>query len=61
MVGHAGSTAGSVHPDVTVTRSKAFDLPNISEAVHAGGDDCQPPCGAFWFPIVHVRALDATI
>jgi len=26
----------------------AFELPTISEAVHAGGDDRQPPSGAFW-------------
>jgi len=26
-----------------------FELPTISKAVHAGGDDYQPPCGAFWF------------
>jgi len=25
----------------------AFELPKIAEAVHAGGDDRQPPCGAF--------------
>jgi len=27
---------------------KAFELPKISEAVHAGGNDRQPPGGAFW-------------
>ena len=26
-----------------------FELPRISEAMHAGGDDRQPPCGAVWF------------
>jgi len=26
-----------------------FELPKIAKAVHAGGDDCQPPCRAFWF------------
>jgi len=26
----------------------AFELPTTSEAVRAGGDDRQPPCGAFW-------------
>jgi len=53
MVGHAGSTTGIVHADMTLTRksrsrSRAFELPKISEAVHAGGNDHQPSCGAFW-------------
>jgi len=26
----------------------AFELPKISESVHAGGDDRQPPLGAFY-------------
>jgi len=39
--------------DVSPIRGKgqchwAFELPKISEAVHAGRDDRQPPCGAFW-------------
>ena len=48
MVGRAGSPTGIVHVDVTLTRSWAFELPTIIEAVHAGGDDRQPPCGTFW-------------
>ena len=27
----------------------AFELTKISEAVHYGGNDRQPPCGALWF------------
>jgi len=56
MVGRAGSFTGIVHADMTLTPIQsqgqgAFELPTISEAVHAGGDDCQPPCRAFWFMI----------
>jgi len=47
MVGHAGSTTDIVHADMTLTRFKAFELPKISEAVHAGGDDCHPPLQGF--------------
>ena len=50
-VGHAGSTTGIVHADMTLTRSKVkvevFELPKISEGVHAGGDDRQSHSGAF--------------
>jgi len=55
MVRRAGSPAGIVHDDMTLTRSKvkvkghgAFQLPKISEAVH-GGNDRQSPCGVFWY------------
>jgi len=41
---------------MTLTRSQVkvkvtglFELPKIAEAMHARGDDRQPPCGAFWF------------
>ena len=35
-----------------MSRSRAFELLKISEAVHAGGDDHQPPCGAFWLTVI---------
>jgi len=62
MVGHARSTTGIVYADVALTRSKVKvkvtgELPTISEAVHAGGDNRQPPCGALWFPIVECRHM----
>jgi len=57
MVGRAGSATGTVHADVTLTRSKVkvkvTGLLNFrilaKPCMHAGGDDRQPPCGAFWF------------
>ena len=59
MFGHAGRTTGIVHADMTLTFPSpiqgqgqghgAFELTKISEAMHAGGDDREPPCGAFWF------------
>jgi len=49
MVGHAGSTTVTVNADMTLTRSKVkvkvtggFELPKISKAVHASGDNRQP-------------------
>ena len=60
MVGHAGSTTGIVHADMTLTPIQgqgqgngAFEVPKISEAVHAGGDHRRPPCGAFWLLYLH--------
>jgi len=60
MVGHAGSPTRVVYVDMTLTRSKVkvtglLSFPKIviviagrpQEAMHAGGDDRQPPCGAF--------------
>jgi len=56
MVGRAGSTKGTVYADVTFTRSnvkvKVTKLLNFwklaKPCMHAGGDDRQPPSGAFW-------------
>ena len=52
MVGYAGSPTRTVYVGVTLIRSKvkvnitgAFELPTISEAVHAGGDDRSPLAG----------------
>jgi len=52
MVGHAGTPTGTVHADVTLTRSNVkvkvtelFELPTISEAVHDGGNDRSPLSG----------------
>jgi len=50
MVGHAGSPTRTVYLDVILTQGHgAFELPTISEAVNAGGDDRSRLCGAFWF------------
>jgi len=60
MVGHAGSAVRIVYVDMTLTRSKVkvndTGLLKIviviarrpQEAVHAGGDDRQPRCEAFY-------------
>jgi len=45
MVGYPGSPTRDVYVDMTLTRSKALELPRISEAVHAGGDDRSPLAG----------------
>jgi len=47
MIGHASSPTGIVHADMTLTRSKVKVTEPLS--VHAGGEDRQLPCGAFWF------------
>jgi len=57
MVGRAASTAGTVHADMTLTESKVkvkvtgvFNFRKLAKScMHAGGDDRQPPSGAFWF------------
>ena len=55
MVEQVGSTAGTVHADMTLTRFKVkvTGLLNFQKlaklCMHAGGDDRQPPSGAFWF------------
>jgi len=56
MVGYAGNPTRTVYVGVTLTSTLdliqgqgqlvgAFELPTISEAVHAGGDDCSPLAG----------------
>ena len=52
MVGYAGSPTRTVYVSVTLAPSKvkvniswAFELPTISEAVYAGGDDRSPLAG----------------
>jgi len=50
MVGHTGSTTGIVHADLDPIQGQgqghgAFELPKISEAMHAGGDDRSPLAG----------------
>ena len=60
VVGRAGSTTGTVHADVTLTRSKVkvkvMGLLNFRKlakpCIHAGVDDCQPASVAFSFEIV---------
>jgi len=58
MAGHAGSPTDIVHADNDLDPTqgeghgqghRTFELPKIAEAVHAGGDDRQPPYGAFSF------------
>jgi len=59
MVGRAASTTGTVHADMTLTESKVkvkvkvtgvFKFRKLAKScMHAGGDDRQPPSGAFWF------------
>jgi len=59
MVRHAGSPTRIMYVDVTLIRSKvkgtfrklwlSLWLQVGGKAVHAGGDDRQPPCGAFLF------------
>ena len=62
MVGYAGSPTRTVYVGVTLTSTLdliqgqgqgqlvgAFELPTISEAVHAGGDDCSPLAGLSCF------------
>jgi len=36
-------------------QSRGFWTSKISEAVHDGGDNRQPPCGAFWFTLIVTR------
>ena len=51
MVGYAGSPTRTVYVGVTLTRPRSrstyrgFELPTISEAVYAGGDDRSPLAG----------------
>jgi len=45
MVGCAASPTRTVYVGVTLTRSRAFELPTISEVVHADGDDHRPLAG----------------
>jgi len=48
MVWHAGSPTRTVYADVTLTQGQghgAFELPTISNAVHAVGNDCSPLAG----------------
>jgi len=49
---HAGSTTGIAHADdldpIQGQGHGAFEVLKTCEAVHAGGDERQPPCGAFW-------------
>ena len=60
MVGHAGSRTRTVHADMTLTRSKVkvkvtglWNFRKLAKpCMHAGGDDRQPPSGAFWFVTV---------
>jgi len=53
MVGRAGSTTGTVHADITLTRSKVkvtgfLNFRKLAKpCMHAGGDDRQPPSGVF--------------
>jgi len=61
MVGRAGSPTCTVYADVTLTRSKvkvkvmgAFELPTITKAVHAGGDDRSPLAGLSGLYDVHM-------
>jgi len=55
MVGRAGRTTGTVHADVTLTRSKVqvkglLNFQKLAKpCMHAGGGDHQPPSAAFWF------------
>jgi len=59
MVGYAGSTTicFACWHDLDPIQCQgqghgAFELPKISEAVHAGGDGLQPPSGAFRFSYI---------
>jgi len=72
MFGQAGSPTRVVYVDMTLTRSKVevkvmglLNFPKIviviagtpQEAVHAGGDDYQPPSGLSYFKCVYVAVL----
>ena len=67
MFGHTGSPTCTVYVGMTLTRSKVkvkvtglLNFRKLAEpCMHAGGDDRQPPCGAFWPGLMYLLHLSA--